>query len=827
MNLRLLVLLLSLSVSGCGLFDDDDDAPANQDPVASAGADFTADENTLSTLDGSASTDSDGNIQSYSWTQTAGPTVNLSGANQASATFTAPDVSTNTTLTFQITVTDNLGASTSDTVDVTVNDVSNQNPTANAGADQTVAEGAAVTLDGSASTDSDGTIATYLWSQTAGPTATITNPDQAMATLMAPDVTVDTVLTFQVTVTDNMGATASDTVDITVTNVTNQNPTATAGVDQMVTEGATVTLDGSASSDPDGTIASYMWSQTVGPNVTIANPTQATATFTAPMVAANTTLTFQLVVTDNVGATGTDTIDVVVMDMPAAVTISGKATYDHVKHNTTTNALDYSLTTQDPVARATVQALDASGAIIASTISNGTGDYVLSVPQNTNVRIRVRAETINAGPPSWDIRLVDNTSSGAPYVLDGSLTTSGTIDSVRNLNAASGWDAAGMNYTSTRASAPFAIMASIDQAIQKTTDADAMAVFPPVLVNWSPNNVPSECPGGNAAGCISTSNYDGTAIYILGAANTDTDEFDGHIIVHEWGHYFEAKLSRSDSTGGPHGGTDILDTRIALGEGFGNALSGFITADPFYRDSSGPAQNAGFEVNLETNALTGWFNEDTVQSLFYDLFDTTQDGATDIVALDWSGLYRTFVNVGYTNGAARTNMHSYLHQLKLDNPAEAANIVALAATFNVNGNDAFGAGETHLPAGLINTNDILPVYTDIAPNGTAVLICSINEFGLQNKLSARRLMKLDIATDGMYRIIMAQTNTGDPDGLLYKARTKVTTLDAIGTSEDVTVALTAGTHVLEVFDACNMAPDASCPASGNTRSCFNISVTQL
>jgi len=104
------------------------------------------------------------------------------------------------------------------TVNITVSPV-NDAPIANAGPDQTVDEGGTVTLAGSGS-DVDGDTLTFQWAQTAGPAVTLTNASSATASFTAPQVDVDTVLTFQITVNDGNSGTTSDTVNVTVRNTT-------------------------------------------------------------------------------------------------------------------------------------------------------------------------------------------------------------------------------------------------------------------------------------------------------------------------------------------------------------------------------------------------------------------------------------------------------------------------------------------------------------------------------------------------------------------------------------------------------------------------------
>ncbi|WP_052141148.1 PKD domain-containing protein [Pseudoalteromonas piratica] len=284
----------------------------NEAPTVNAGSDQTVDEGNTVTLSCSA-TDNDGTIESYLWQQTAGETVSLTNPNAASTTFTAPEVTSTAILRFSLVVTDNEGATGTDDIVITVNDIPNEPPTVNAGSDQTVDEGNTVTLSGSAN-DNDGTIESYLWQQTAGETVSLTNPNAASTTFTAPEVTSTAILRFSLIVTDNEGATGTDDIVITLNDIPNEPPTVNAGSDQTVDEGNTVTLSGSAT-DNDGTIESYLWQQTAGPNVTLNNASSSTASFIAPDVESTSVLTFSLTVTDDKGDSASDDINITVSNV--------------------------------------------------------------------------------------------------------------------------------------------------------------------------------------------------------------------------------------------------------------------------------------------------------------------------------------------------------------------------------------------------------------------------------------------------------------------------------------------------------------------------------
>lgn len=314
--------------SGCGGGSNAPTEPppttvVNIAPSAMAGADFTASGNTNILLDANASSDSDGTIINYSWSQISGsPSVNIFSASTANGSFTAPDVLVDTLLTFEVTVTDDDGATDSDsiTITITVKPVTqiNQPPSAVVPDDFNTTVNNLVTIDGNASNDSDGSIVSYQWIQTAGsPTVSLNNSTSAVTNFTAPDVSQNTELTFELTVTDNSGASDSDSVIITISpsQQSNQPPTAVVSGTFSQAENTLINLDGSSSIDSDGTIINYSWIQTAGtPAVALNNSNTATANFIAPAVDTNTSLIFQLTVTDDQGATDSASVTVTITD---------------------------------------------------------------------------------------------------------------------------------------------------------------------------------------------------------------------------------------------------------------------------------------------------------------------------------------------------------------------------------------------------------------------------------------------------------------------------------------------------------------------------------
>ncbi len=260
------------------------------------------------TLSGSGS-ETNGTITGYSWTQVSGPSQATIGS-ASSATASAGEL-VQGSYVFKLTVTDNSGVTANATVTVTVNPAPHLPPVAVPGPDQTVPQNVpSVDLNGSSSYSPDGTIVSYDWSQVSGlGGVTITNSNTATPSLygMQPGV-----YSFQLTVTDNEGLTASANITITVTAVTTAALVANAGItDTVHLPGNQATLNGTSSTVSSGNIVGYSWQQVSGPSTTtISDSTNSTATVTGFQVG---TYVYMLTVTDNNGNTATSTVSVVVV----------------------------------------------------------------------------------------------------------------------------------------------------------------------------------------------------------------------------------------------------------------------------------------------------------------------------------------------------------------------------------------------------------------------------------------------------------------------------------------------------------------------------------
>ena len=479
--------------------------------------------------------------------------------------------------------------------------------------------------------------------------------------------------------------------------------------------------------------------------------------------------------------------------------MTGTATFDRVP--TTASGLNYAGIIARPMRGTVVQVRSSDGTrVLYQSQTDASGQFSITAPASTTVLVTAISKL--GTPSSVTTQVVNNLSSDAIYSVYTTKTTGVASESGVDIHAASGWT--GAAYGASRASAPFAILDTAYAAQQLIRSANASATFPLLTIGWST---------GNSTAAIGTSNYNpGTGrLSILGSADEDTDEFDTHVVAHEWGHWFESTFSRSDNLGGSHGAGDILDETVAFGEGWGNAFSGMVNRDPNYYDTQGAAQaTTGVNLALEANAipntsvfsvsfprrLDGGWSETTVQELLWDCFDgggAVADTDADGVALGFTPLYNVFVGAQKTTPGF-TSIYSFMYYLKDQNPVSSSGIAALEALENIGPHDQFE-----------QTSSGFRRYTEIPNNGAALTtdidgdpLTTYIDYGpiaasAGNKLYNRLLFYATAPATGTYRVrVTPSTSTHDVVLRRGGGATPIGVDDNIGGPEVLNFSATSG-----------------------------------
>lgn len=446
------------------------------------------------------------------------------------------------------------------------------------------------------------------------------------------------------------------------------------------------------------------------PNATIDSSTQISGTCPDPATAVLVQASVGITLPCGKGATGGPGVQAQFQ----ASGVDGTLQYQfvpHIAYNQTgaaaqASGLNFTATQTRPLAGVRVQLVRVSDqAVLASTASASDGSYSFDLVNNDTIVVRVLSQS-HTGP---SIQVVDNANADAVWAMQSTSFAIGVARVVQNLTATTGWG--GASYTGARLAAPFAVFSTIYGATQKILSTVVPApVFAALTVRWSPTN--------NQAAAF----WDGTRIMLRGADGVNTDEFDTHVVIHEWGHYFESTFSRSDSPGGQHFLNLDYHPSLAWGEGWATGLAGMmLEPDSVYSDTSGPANAGGFMVDIErrlspTASTFGWYNEWTVWELVYDLSDNNNEGAWDTLSLGVQGMFNSLAN-GQANTDAFVTVFSFIDTLKADNPGSAAAIDAMCALHGMTSpvQDEWGTGEANNGGSALN----LPVYTTLTVNAAA------------------------------------------------------------------------------------------------------------
>lgn len=352
------------------------------------------------------------------------------------------------------------------------------------------------------------------------------------------------------------------------------------------------------------------------------------------------------------------------------------------------------------VAGVTVDLVNSANEVLASTTTFDDGYYEFSnVPESTSVSVVVKAEikktrtNANSGP-EYNFAVRDNTSDSIPrkmYQISTpfftTLSEPGSDNPQQDLLAKIGFNDSGRVISEDqRQSAPFAILRTMKAGADALSSINPNVSLPPLNIYWSTKNIGTS--GDKNLGQIDTSHYAGQGLqpglYILGKADSDTDEFDQGVIGHEFGHYLQDKLSYSDSPGGSHSDFEHKDASLAYGEGYGTAIGGLLSGSKYYCDVADDAQTGGWCMDLTdisaAGSVNGFYSESTIITLLYG-----------IGTLPGKGLNEFFKAVT----TLKTKMHSatifaFLYHYLEANPDVRSDVESLMTVHNIKSSEPFG-----------------------------------------------------------------------------------------------------------------------------------------
>ncbi len=254
---------------------------------------------------------------------------------------------------------------------------------------------------------------------------------------------------------------------------------------------------------------------------------------------------------------------------------------------------------------AEVQVLDANGSIIQCTETDGSGNFSFTAPRNQNLTVSINSRSFNSHAK---VSVLTAPGSDGVYSLSQSFSTAtaaasiniGTLTAPATGTVMGGAFNIHSNIVRANDSLRFFVCGS-----NSPPGCAGFSVAPKITAYWSKGVNPSIYIGQSDP--LSFYEVGADQLYILGGSNgdvdsSDTDHFDDAIITHEYGHFIEDHYARTDSPGGPHNGSNILDARLMWGEGWANFFSSAIRANKIYRDCYGtPLGTTGCFLNYDVD----------------------------------------------------------------------------------------------------------------------------------------------------------------------------------------------------------------------------------
>lgn len=554
------------------------------------------------------------------------------------------------------------------------------------------------------------------------------------------------------------------------------------------------------------------------------------------------------------------------------VTITGHAQYVRRKYyaGLGLGSADPSHATRSAEVRdirgAEVRVLDAAGNVAQCAQTQSDGTFSFSLPNtNANYTVYVNSRSFAFGGNTYlnasvlnrpeENRFYSITSTVNPSSNGGSAVTMSTMTADAYSSGA-------------LLGAPFNILDMLYEASKYLRDQTGDLTLctsqfsgcrnvtltnpvPKVSAYWEKGFNPNDYFGSSSGLSFYLPGY--SRLFILGGVSgdldsSDTDHFDNSVIIHEYGHFLEDSLSRSDSPGGSHNGNKVIDPRLAWSEGWGNFFQAAVLSNPAYVDTSGNIDGEAdvfFQVDLESessldivrNSGEGNFREFSVTRLLWDIVDSVSEtsvarSATDNVSGRFREIWALFTRAshGYNDLSYAFRNIGLLHYSQVNYTDTGS--VSWAGPRGVNWHD----GNTSRYAQYVTTGSC-SAYT-ISPNASTTSNNPTNN----NYFLHHRFFHFKAPTSGTYTFTLGYTTTtgsveADLDLIVYaEDHTLDTTTGLVGAAdaipdnnlgngdgESLAVSLTAGGNYLidiSAFTGTNNGIDYKTAGATN----FSISV---
>ena len=349
---------------------------------------------------------------------------------------------------------------------------------------------------------------------------------------------------------------------------------------------------------------------------------------------------------------------------------------------------------------------------------------------------------------------------------------------------------------SDRSSGPFNIIVAVNRANAFLRHSAANLSFPEVTIRWA-----TDYSGGTRF------SSDEREIFLMGARGRDSDEFDDTVINHEYAHFLAASFSRDDSPGGNHSFSERLDPRLAWDEGFADFFGCVSNGTSVYIDTGTVVRNGrrtqgnlrlfDLEENSRPEGNPGYWNEHTVASALWDLYDD-QDDEGDTVSLGFAPLWRAFV-------ALKNESHVYFIDfcdvlVRLNQPL-GGSVASILAVRSI----SYSPG--HVPSVPNPFPQPLPYEQ--------TLTGSVDSFTTrrQNLYNSSAFYTLNVETARTVTITLSITNSprrnnADLDLYLWDSRGTMLAhsfeTNGVGDGETIRQALQPGTYLVEVRSWSNL-----------------------